>query len=143
MRNTGEKRKKGLAVMLIAGVAAVIIILTSATAVIGYREFTAVLEQQYNDSAYEVAETARAFLNVDKFTEYLTKLEKDAEYQEIEKLLDDLTVACDCNFIYVAQIDTTDYMSTTYIYDSVNPATGFVIPSDTPRGILTPSMWRT
>ena len=125
MKKTGRQRKKGLAVMLITGVAAVIIILSAVTAVIGYREFTAVLEQQYNDSAYEVAETARSYLNADKFADYLTTLEKDAEYEEIEKRLDELTVACDCNFIYVARIDTTDYMSTTYIYDSVNPATGF------------------
>ena len=125
MRNTGGKRRKGLAVMLIAGVAAVIVILSAMTAVIGYREFTSVLEQQYNDSAYEVAETARSYLNPDKFSDYLETLEKDAEFEEIEKRLDELTVACDCNFIYVARIDTTDYMSTTYIYDSVNPATGF------------------
>ena len=125
MRNTGGKRRKGLAVMLIAGVAAVIVILSAMTAVIGYREFTSVLEQQYNDSAYEVAETARSYLNPDKFSDYLEKLEKDAEFEEIEKRLDELTVTCDCNFIYVARIDTTDYMSTTYIYDSVNPATGF------------------
>ena len=125
MKNTGTRRKKGLAVMLIAGVAAVIIILSAATAVIGYREFTSVLEKQYNDSAYEVAETARSYLNPDKFADYLTTLEKDAEFEEIEKRLDELTVACDCNFIYVAHIDPTDYMTTTYIYDSVNPATGF------------------
>ena len=85
MKNTGTRRKKGLAVMLIAGVAAVIIILSAATAVIGYREFTSVVEQQYNDSAYEVAETARSYLNPDRFGDYLTTLEKDAEYEEIEK----------------------------------------------------------
>jgi sigma-B regulation protein RsbU (phosphoserine phosphatase) len=125
MKNTGGKRKKGLAVILIFGVAAVIIVLSAITAVIGYREFTSVLEKQYNDSAYEVAETARSYLNPDKFADYLTTLEKDAEYGEIEKRLDALTVACDCNFIYVARIDKSDYMTTTYIYDSVNPATGF------------------
>ena len=125
MKNTGVKRKKGLAVMLISGVAAVIIILSAVTAVIGYREFTSVLEKQYNDSAYEVAETARTYLNPDKFEHYLTTQEKDAEYEEIERRLDELTVACDCNFIYVARIDPSDYMSTTYIYDSVNPSTGF------------------
>ena len=125
MKNTRGKRKKGLAAMLIFGVAAVVIILSAITAVIGYREFTSVLEKQYNDSAYEVAETARSYLNPDKFADYLTTLEKDAEYEEIEKRLDALTVACDCNFIYVARIDPSDYMTTTYIYDSVNPATGF------------------
>ena len=125
MSRTGRKRKKGLAVTLIAGVAAVIVILSAITAVIGYREFTSVLEQQYNDSAYEVAETARSYLNPDKFGDYLATLEKDEEYAEIEKRLDELTVKCDCNFIYVARIDPTDYMTTTYIYDSVNPATGF------------------
>ena len=55
-----EKRKQGLARVLIAGIVMVVLVLGTVTMGIGYREFTAVLEQQYNDTAYEIAETARA-----------------------------------------------------------------------------------
>lgn len=122
-----EKRrgKKRLALILIAGLALVVVILSTLTAYTGYREFTSVLEKQYNDSAYEVAETAKTYLNPDKFATYLDTLEPDEEFNEIQRRLDELTVTTDSNFIYVARIDPTDYLTTTYIYDSVNPATGF------------------
>lgn len=120
-----EKRKQGLARVLIAGIVTVVLVLGTVTMGIGYREFTAVLEQQYNDTAYEIAETARTYLNPDKFEQYLEEGKTDEEYDEIQKRLDDLVVSSSCNFIYVAKIDTSDYMTSTYIYDSVNPATGF------------------
>ena len=118
-------KRRGLATILIVGMAVVVVVLSAVTALVGYQQFTQVLEQQYNDSAYEVAETARTYLNPDKFGQYLATGERDAEYDEIEKRLDDLTLASDCNFIYVAQVDPTNYMTLSYIYDSVNPATGF------------------
>ena len=120
-----EKRKQGLARVLIAGIVTVVLVLGTVTMGIGYREFTAVLEQQYNDTAYEIAETAKTYLNPDKFEQYLEEGKTDEEYDEIQKRLDDLVVSSSCNFIYVAKIDTSDYMTSTYIYDSVNPATGF------------------
>ena len=124
-KNKTGKNKRGLSAILIAGMAAVVVVLGTVTAYIGYAEFTSVLEQEYNDSAYEVAETARTYLNPDKFSQYLDTLETDEEFELIQQRLDDLTVSADCNFIYVARIDPSDYLTTTYIYDSVNPATGF------------------
>lgn len=121
----GKEKKQGLAIVLIVGIVLVLLLLGGTTMGIGYREFTSVLEQQYNDTAYEVAETAKTYLNPDKFEQYLEEGKTDAEYEEIQKRLDDLVVSSACNFIYVAKIDTSDYMTSTYIYDSVNPATGF------------------
>ena len=120
-----KKKNQGLAAVLIVGIVFVILLLGGITMGIGYREFTSVLEKQYNDTAYEVAETAKTYLNPDKFEQYLKTGETDEEYDEILKRLDDLVVSSECNFIYVAVIDESDYMTTTYIYDSVNPATGF------------------
>lgn len=119
-----EKNRK-LAVVLIASIIAIIVVLSGIVAVTGYRQFTRVLEQEYNDTAYEVAQTALSYLNPDKFGEYLSTGQTDAEYDEILARLDDLVVTSNCNFIYVGKIDETDYMTTTYIYDSVNPVTGF------------------
>ena len=119
------KKNYGLARQLILSIVIIILILSGLTEWIGYREFTSVLEKQYNDTAYEVAETARNYLNPDKFEEYLETGETDKEYDRIQGLLDELVISSECNFIYVAKIDETDYMTTTYIYDSVNPKTGF------------------
>lgn len=119
------KRLTGLTGKLTAAIILLSILLGAVTSVIGYREFTAVLEQQYNDTAYEIAETACTYLNPDKFEEYLATGKTDAEYDEIEKRLDALVDATGATFIYVARVDTEDYRTLTYIYDSVNSSTGY------------------
>ena len=114
-----------LSVKLIAVIVLLTIVLGAVIAYEGYQEFTAVLEQQYNDSAYEVAETAKSYLNPDSFEQYLTTEETDAEHQEILARLDSLVNTTDTTLIYVAAVDTSDYQTLTYIYDSVNASTGF------------------
>ncbi len=120
-----KKRITGLTGKLTLGVVIFGILLGVIISMIGYREFTSVLEQQYNDSAYEIAETASKYLNPDKFEKYLATGEQDEEYQQIEKRLDDLVDATDTTLIYVAKVDTSDYRTLTYIYDAVNSASGF------------------
>ena len=119
-----EKTRK-LAVVLILGIVIIVAAQGLITAVIGYREFTSVLEQQYNDTAYEIAETALGYLNADKLRVYMDTLEKDDEYNEIEAQLDALTNAASCNFIYVAYIDQSNLLKTTYIFDSLNDSMPF------------------
>lgn len=120
-----KKRITGLTGKLTLGIIIFGILLEAIISIIGYREFTSVLEQQYNDSAYEIAETAARYLNPDKFEEYLSTGKVDGEYREIEKRLDDLVDATGTTLVYVAKVDTSDYRTLTYIYDSVNSASGF------------------
>ncbi|GFI33260.1 MAG: PP2C family protein-serine/threonine phosphatase [Lachnospiraceae bacterium] len=120
-----KKRITGLTGKLTLAIIIFGILLGAIISIIGYREFTSVLERQYNDSAYEIAETAAGYLNPDKFEEYLSTGDTDEEYQEIEKRLDDLVDATNTTLIYVAKVDTSDYRTLTYIYDSVNSASGF------------------
>lgn len=120
-----KQRVTGLTGKLTLGVVIFGILLGTIISVIGYREFTSVLEQQYNDSAYEIAETAAGYLNPDKFDVYLSTREKDAEYLEIEKRLDSLVEATGTTVIYVAKVDPSDYRTLTYIYDSANSSSGF------------------
>lgn len=83
------------------------------------------LEQQYNDSAYEIAEAARAILNPDRFDHYLSTGQTDEEYDDILHRLDVLTDVSNVTFIYVARVDPSDYKTLTYIYDTVNSSSGF------------------
>ncbi len=119
------KKLTGIAGKLTLGVIAFGILLGTVCGVVGYGEFTAVLEQQYNDSAYEIAETAAKFLNPDKFAGYLETGETDEEFLEIQDRLDVLVNATNTTLIYVAAVDKSDYRTLTYIYDSVNESTGF------------------
>lgn len=118
------KRLTGIAGKLTMGVVLFGILLGAVCSTVGYTEFTAVLEQQYNDSAYEIAETAREFLNPDKFEQYLETGQTDEEYDNILARLDALTDATNVTFIYVAKV-SEDYKTLTYIYDTVNSGTGF------------------
>lgn len=118
-RMTGITGKLTLGVIIFGGLLGILI------SVVGFREFTSVLEQQYNDSAYEIAQTALNYLNPDKFGEYLSTGQPDEEYYQIEKQLDDLVDATDTTLIYVASVDESDYRTLTYIYDAVNLKSGF------------------
>ena len=75
----------GIAGKLTLGVIAFGLLLGIVCSLVGYREFTAVLEQQYNDSAYEIAQAAITLLNPDKFEQYLETGETDEEYFEIDR----------------------------------------------------------
>ena len=118
------KKLTGIAGKLTTGVILFGILLGAVCSTVGYMEFTTVLEQQYNDSAYEIAETARTILNPDKFEQYLETGQTDEEYENILSGLDTLTDATNVTFIYVARV-SEDYKTLTYIYDTVNSSTGF------------------
>lgn len=122
-----RKRMRGLTGKLTLGIILLGILLGTVGSLIGYTEFTQVLEQQYNDSAYEVAETARTYLNPDKFASYLATGQTDKEYEEVRKRLSDLVDSTETTFIYVAAVDSSDYRTLTYIYDAVNTKSGFDI----------------
>ncbi len=120
-----KQRKSRLAVKLTISVILFSILLCIVICYMGYQEFTSVLELQYNDTAYEIAETAKSYLNADKLDEYLETGVTDAEYDRILHDLDQLVITTNATFIYVAKVDPSDYMTLTYIYDSINPALGF------------------
>lgn len=120
-----KQKLTGVAGKLNIGILVFGILLGTAASVVGYREFTSVLEQQYNDTAYEIAETARTYLNPDQFEAYLSSGKTDAKYMEIQQRLDALVDMSNSSFIYVAKVDNSDYRTLTYIYDSVHSGLGF------------------
>ena len=67
-----KQNKGSLRRQLFAGIILFGVLLCVGTSLLGYREFTVVLERQYNDTAYRVAETAESYLNPDRFEEYLS-----------------------------------------------------------------------
>lgn len=119
------KEFTGIAGKLTLGIVLFGILLGTVCGVVGYVQFTTVIERQYNDSAYEIAEAARKILNPDKFEQYLSTGQTDAEYDEILHWLDMLTNETNVTFIYVARVDPSDYRTLTYIYDTVNSSTDF------------------
>ena len=119
-----KEKFSGLSGKLIASVLLLSVLLCAAISYMGYREFTAVLEAEYNRSAYEIAETAKTYLDPDRLEHYLESGETDGAYREIQARLDALVVSTDSYLIYVTRL-SQDYATSTYIFDAVHPDTGF------------------
>lgn len=116
------KKRRGISLSyaLIGGVGAIGVIVCIVASYIGYREFTAVLEKQYNDAAYEIADTALTLVDGDKVEEYLKTGKTDDAYWATEDKLNSLLKTMGANYIYVAGVDTKDYKTLTYVFDAYN-----------------------
>ena len=119
-----KEKISGLSIKLITSVLLLSVLLCAAISYMGYREFTTVLEDEYNRSAYEIAETAKSYLDPDRLEHYLETGEIDAAYLEIQDRLDALVVSTNSYLIYVTRL-SNDYTTSTYIFDAVHPDGGF------------------
>ena len=119
-----KEKISGLSIKLITSVLLLSVLLCAAISYMGYREFTTVLEDEYNRSAYEIAETAKSYLDPDRLEHYLETGEIDAAYLEIQDRLDALVVSTNSYLIYVTRL-SNDYTTSTYIFDAVHPDSGF------------------
>lgn len=114
------KKFTGIAQRLTFGVIVFGILLSAVCGAFGYNEFAAILKRQYNDSAYEIANSAKEILNPDKFDEYLSDGMTDAEYSDILNKLNILAKNANVNFIYVVKVDfnADGTLNYTYIYET-------------------------
>lgn len=119
-----KEKISGLSIKLITSVLLLSVLLCAAISYMGYREFTTVLEDEYDRSAYEIAETAKSYLDPDRLEHYLETGEIDAAYLEIQDRLDALVVSTNSYLIYVTRL-SNDYTTSTYIFDAVHPDSGF------------------
>ncbi len=116
-----KKRSPGLTVKFTSSLLVVAAIICSLACFIGYWEFTAVLEKQYNDMAYDIACTARGYVDGDCIVSYLDTGRKDTAYQQTKEKLDSLLLTMEARYIYVAAVDKRDYQTLTYIFDASGP----------------------
>ena len=114
------KKFTGIAWKLTFGVIVFGILLSSVCGALGYNEFAAILKRQYNDSAYEIANSAKELLDPDKFDEYLSTGKTDSEYDDILNKLNILAKNANANFIYVVKVDFNEdgTLNYTYIYET-------------------------
>ena len=110
-----KEKISGLSIKLIASVLLLSVLLCAAISYMGYLEFTAVLEDEYNRSAYEIAETAKTYLDPDRLEHYLETGEIDEAYLEIQDRLDALVVSTNSYLIYVTRL-SNDYIDDLILY---------------------------
>ncbi len=119
-----KKLLSGLSPKLIASVLLFSILLCSCICYMGYHEFTTVLEDQYNRSAYEIAETVKTYLDSDRINHYLETEETDDAYWEIIERLDELVVSTDSVVIYVIALSDS-YTTSHYVFNAPHPSMGW------------------
>ena len=86
---------------------------------VGFLSFSRQFRTQYDKSIRSVAATILECLNPDSFESYLTSKTPDAEYEEINKILQYFIDQFDLNLIYVSSVEPPDYTRITYIYNPV------------------------
>ena len=84
----------------------------------GYREFKRELEVIYGTVTEQFAQTAATYINGDKLNDWLSN-GPDAEWEETNQRLIDITEASELVYVYVTTI-APDYKSRTYVFDTIN-----------------------
>jgi len=95
-------------------------LISSAIVTFGYQQFSSNFNKFYNSTLNSISETALAVIDADR-TEYYKYAEEDEWYEEVNRILNDITAKFDLNFIYVSMVDGVNYDHVTYIYDTVRP----------------------
>ena len=114
--------RHNIAFEILAGVVIVLAALTLIVSVIGYHEFTYAIQDQYADSAYNTARTARAlitstFLKNDNYT----IREWQMEYQRVKREWLRLADTQDATYIYLFKASGDKHEDVTFLVNVANP----------------------
>ncbi|MBQ3105280.1 MAG: SpoIIE family protein phosphatase [Lachnospiraceae bacterium] len=137
-------RKLPLGVKFIVGFVIIGILICLSITVIGYRNYSKRIQKQYNDTAYDIAETFESFMTEEELALYMDtaegffkgtvpqeridELKGSERYREVERLLYALREATNANDIYMTYSDreeilaydasdTENWHPSTYIFD--------------------------
>lgn len=115
------KKHSTLVLKILTGFAVLAILICAACTGIGYIQYRAYIQKQYNDTAYQIAETFRGYFEEGELERYihLAAQYKDGEipketleremdsdrYQELREQMDRLREHMGANDIYLAQLD--------------------------------------
>ena len=118
--NKMKKIASGLAFRIIGSIICLLLVYNLVVQTIGYLQFTESLTKEYNDSAFQTAETAVTLVNGDKIEEYLQTNGDSDEYRDRLNRMDILCDKQNVTLIYAIAVDTSDYGRFVNIYNSVN-----------------------
>ncbi len=138
------KKRSRLAIKMAFGIALLGVLICAVSSLIGYHQYKATIEKQYNDTAYQCAEVALSYLGRDELQEYaravndfhngqMTQEELDSyrereAYQQTQMRIETLRKAMGANDVFLFVLDRQELMSYTgtregweplyYIFDS-------------------------
>ena len=104
----------------ITGIVLLLAVFSIIVSIIGFNSFTDALLDQYAEGAFLTAETAAQILDADRIDEYVRSNGTTEEYQAIWKRLDQLCNSSGSTFIYLIQLDRSDYAHITFLFSTIN-----------------------
>lgn len=118
------KKHSMLMLKILRGFAILAILICAACTGIGYFQYRAYIQKQYNDTAYQIAETFRGYFEDEELENYIEMAElykagllpearlqaemASSRYQKLQLLMDRLREHMGANDIYLAQLDTQE-----------------------------------
>ena len=119
MRKFINRLRSSLTFNVIGGVVAIIVIIGIVISIVSVFSFMRVFKEEYSDTTYHMAETAKSFVNGDHLDEYLRGEEMD-EYTITLRRLNSYSASMNISLVYVIAVDQSDYGSFVSIFNSVN-----------------------
>lgn len=118
------KRHSALVLKILTGFTVLAVLICAACTGIGYIQYRGYIQKQYNDIAYQIAETFRGYFEEGELERYIDlaarykageiskeSLEREAasgRYQELQEQMDRLREHMGANDIYLAQLDVQE-----------------------------------
>ncbi len=119
------KIKESLAFKTILNVVLLLTAFTFIVSIIGYKEVTDALLDQYADGAFRTAEIVLHLLDADKVEDYENSGGEGEEYETIHKRMTQVCNASGSMFVYVIIPDQTDYKHITFLFSTMNKESTF------------------
>jgi sigma-B regulation protein RsbU (phosphoserine phosphatase) len=115
----------GLTFRTIFGTVFLLFVFGACVSQIGYIRFRTSLTNEYNDSAFQTAETALTLIDGDRIDEWQRYGGESADYLQTADYLDKLCQAQNVTLIYVIDVDTSDYGRFTSVFNAVLAGSGY------------------
>ena len=132
-----EKRSSRLALKLALGIAVLGVLICMVSSAVGYHQYKATIEKQYNATAYQCANVALSYVGKEKLKEYaeaanafrrgelgkeeLDKLAAENEYKQTKEKIEALRENMGANDVFLFVLDTNELTSYSGTKENWNP----------------------
>lgn len=121
-----KKETKGrLSTAVIVGIVTVLIIFGLIADLIGYRQFTETITNQYQDYAISIADEAAGQIKIADLETFRESRGTSPEFAAAHESLQKLCNNMNAEFIYIIEVDRSDYGHIEFIFEVVNENSSF------------------
>ena len=115
-----RKLRESIVFKTIFTLVVLLIVYSMVVSLIGYRELTDALLNQYADGAFRTAGIAARFIDPDRIDEYADSGGEGEEYTKVDDRLASICNSTGSTFVYVIMPDRTDYKHITFLFSEMN-----------------------